>query len=216
MREKHRNIKEHKIKNIIIQYIEENIKSYMILIIVFFIGLILGVIYINNADETCINQVSTYINNFLSSIKENYQISTSTLLLSSIKNNIVVAVILWLLGLTVIGVPIIYLIIGYKGYCLGFTISAIIATLGTGKGLVFVVSTLLLQNVIYIICMLTLSISGLNLYKLIMADRRRENIKLQILKHTIFSLVILIILIGTSFVETYISGKIGVLILKYI
>lgn len=210
-----RNRREHNIKNIIIQYIAENVRSYLILIIIFFIGLMLGVVFVNNLNSTQETQITGYINNFISSIKENYQISTSKLLWNSLLNNVSIAIILWFLGLTIIGVPIIYLCIGYKGFGLGFTIASCIATLGTGKGILFTILMLLLQNIILIPSILTLATSGINVYKLIMEDRRRENIKLQIAKHTIFSVLILGLLILSSIVETYISGKIGIMLLKY-
>ena len=148
-------------------------------------------------------------------MKNNYQVSTNTLLIDSIINNVSIAILLWFLGSTVIGVPLIYLVIGYKGYCIGFTISAIIATIGTGKGILFITGAMLLQNIIYIPCILTLATSGIKLYKLIMEDRRRENVKLQILKHTIFSVFILLVLVLSSFVETFISGNLITALIKY-
>ena len=205
----------HKIRQRVIQYIEENIRSYLILLIVFFIGIILGIIFINNSNEEKVTQITTYINNFINSMKNNYQISTNTLLIDSIINNVSIAILLWFLGSTVIGVPLIYLVIGYKGYCIGFTISAIIATIGTGKGILFITGAMLLQNIIYIPCILTLATSGIKLYKLIMEDRRRENVKLQILKHTIFSVFILLVLVLSSFVETFISGNLITALIKY-
>lgn len=205
----------HKIRQRVIQYIEENIRSYLILLIVFFIGIILGIIFINNSNEEQVTQITTYINNFIDSMKNNYQISTNTLLIDSIINNVSIAILLWFLGSTVIGVPLIYLVIGYKGYCIGFTISAIIATIGTGKGILFITGAMLLQNIIYIPCILTLATSGIKLYKLIMEDRRRENVKLQILKHTIFSVFILLALVLSSFVETFISGNLITALIKY-
>ncbi len=205
----------HKIRQRVIQYIEENIRSYLILLIVFFIGIILGIIFINNSNEEQVTQITTYINNFINSMKNNYQISTNTLLIDSIINNVSIAILLWFLGSTVIGVPLIYLVIGYKGYCIGFTISAIIATIGTGKGILFITGAMLLQNIIYIPCILTLATSGIKLYKLIMEDRRRENVKLQILKHTIFSVFILLALVLSSFVETFISGNLITALIKY-
>ena len=150
-----------------------------------------------------------------SDLKENYQISSSKLLMKSILNNLYITIILWFLGSTVIGFPLIYVVIGYKGYSIGYTISSIIATLGTGKGLIFIISTMLFQSIIYIPAILALSVSGIKLYKLIMADRRRENIKIQILKHTIFSIFIFIILIISSFVEAYISGGLTTMLIKY-
>lgn len=205
----------HKIRQKLIQYIEENIRSYLILLIVFFIGIILGTIFINNSKENQVIQITTYINNFINSMKNNYQISTNILLIDSIINNVSTAILLWFLGSTVIGVPLIYLVIGYKGYCIGFTISAIIATIGTGKGILFITGAMLLQNIIYIPCILTLATSGIKLYKLIMEDRRRENVKLQILKHTIFSVFILLVLVLSSFVETFISGNLITALIKY-
>lgn len=214
MRSKRRNGR-NKLRSIILEYIKENGKIYLILTIIFFIGLILGIVFINNSNETQSNQISSYISNFINSVKENYRISTKELLISSIINNTCIAILLWFLGSTVIGVPLIYLVIGYKGYCIGYTISAITATLGTGKSILFIFSTMLLQNIIFIPTIITLAVSGIKLYKLIMEDRRKENIKVQIIKHTIFSFLMLLILLCSSLVETYISGNLSQMLLKY-
>lgn len=205
----------HVIRNTIFEYIKENLRSYLILIIIFFIGLLLGVVFINNINEVQSKQISEYISNFINSVKENYQISTNSLLITSIINNLCIAILLWFLGSTVIGVPLIYLVIGYKGYCIGYTIAAVTATLGTGKSIAFIFATMLLQNIIYIPTIITLAVSGIKLYRLIMEDRRKENIKVQILKHTIFSVLMLILLLFSSVIETYISGNLSQIILKY-
>ena len=215
MRGNRRQTNQNRLKNIIIEFIKENIKTYLILTIIFFIGLTLGVIFVNNANETQANQISGYINNFINSIKENYQISTKELLKNSIINNVGIAVLLWFLGSTVIGFPLIYVVVGYKGYCIGYTVSSVMATVGTGKGIIFIIATMLIQNIIYIPTILTLSVSGIKLYRLIMEDRRRENIKLQILKHTIFSILMLILLLISSLLETYVSGNLSIIFLKY-
>ena len=68
MRENRRQINQNRLKNIILEFIKENIKTYLILTIIFFIGLTLGVIFVNNANETQANQISGYINNFINSI----------------------------------------------------------------------------------------------------------------------------------------------------
>lgn len=211
----HRKNNSYRIKNIILNYIKENIKTYLILLIIFFIGLILGVIFVDNASEPQANQISSYINNFINSIKENYQISTKDLLKETVINNVSIAVILWFLGSTVIGFSLIYVVICYKGYCIGYTISSVIATIGTAKGIVFILATMLLQNIIYIPVILTLGVSGVKLYRLIMEDRRRENIKIQIAKHTIFSILMLMLLIISALIETYISGNLLEAVIKY-
>lgn len=207
--------KKNRISNVILEFIQTNSKTCLILLIIFFIGVLLGVIFVNNCKETQENQIKSYIQNFVDGIRENYQISSTKLLWNAIMKNFITALVLWFLGLTLIGVPLIYLFIGYKGYCIGFTAASIIATLGGAKGTLFIASTMLLQNIIYIPIIIALATSSVKLYKKIMEDRRRENIKKQILKHTIFSVFMLVILILNSFIEAYISGGISSMLLKY-
>jgi stage II sporulation protein M len=207
--------KKNRISNVILEFIQTNSKTCLILLIIFFIGVLLGVIFVNNCKETQENQIKSYIQNFVDGIRENYQISSTKLLWNAIMKNFITALVLWFLGLTLIGVPLIYLFIGYKGYCIGFTAASIIATLGGAKGTLFIASTMLLQNIIYIPIIIALATSSVKLYKKIMEDRRRENIKTQILKHTIFSVFMLVILILNSFIEAYISGGISSMLLKY-
>ena len=200
MKRTRRKSREYKIRNIVLEYVDSNLKTYLILLIIFLIGIIFGVIFVNSAKENQSNQMQNYIQNFINSIKENYQITAS---------------ILWFLGLTVIGMPLIYLFILYKGFCLGFTSAAIVGTLGSAKGALFIISTMLLQNIIYIPIMITLAVNGIKLYSQIMEDRRKDNIKLQILRHTIFSILMLAILVIAAFIETYISGNLSNFFVKF-
>ncbi len=95
----------------------------------------------------------------------------------------------------------------FRGFCIGYTVSSLIAILGTGKGTLFFITSMLIQNLIMIPCILALAVSGIKLYKSIVKDKRRENIKGEILRHTLFSLIILIFLIIASLIETYLSSN---------
>ena len=93
-------------KNVIMQHINLNLKDYLILSIIFVIGVMFGVVVINNSNEQSKNEISGYINSFIETIKEEkYEV----------------------------GIPLIYIITSYKGFCIGYTISAIIASLGPWK-----------------------------------------------------------------------------------
>lgn len=208
--------KDSKIKQIIIEHIEKNIKNYAIVSIMFLIGVVIGVIFINNTSENQSSEITNYINSLLGDLKENHNIDSTLMLKDSIKKNVVLAVSLWFIGSTVVGITVVYLIICFRGFCLGYTISSIIFSLGYGKGLLFLSSSLLLQSFLLVPSILALAVSGMKLHNSIMQDRRRENIKIEILRHTLFSLVILFILIISSLIEVYISKNILLLIIKYI
>lgn len=196
------------ISEAIIRHINNNFTEYIVMIILFLIGIILGTMYINNSDLNQRQEVSDYINKFIVNIQDGSKIESNNLLRTSICNNLIITILLWISGLTVIGMPIVYLIVSIKGFFMGYTISAIIATLGTVQGLKFVLSAMLLQNIIIIPSMLVLAVSGIKLYKAIMQDRCRENIKVEIIKYTIIAIFIGITNIIASMIETYISANI--------
>lgn len=118
------------VKNILLSYIKNNLKEYAIITIIFLIGLIFGIIFINNSGQAQANEITTYINDFISSLKNNIQIDKSGLLKDSLISNLILTLGLWFVGSTLIGMPIVYGIVAYRGFCLGYTISSSIATLG--------------------------------------------------------------------------------------
>lgn len=165
-----------KTKEILINYINQNKKEYISVIIVFLIGLIIGVICINNAKDIQKTEIIEYINNFIQEIKENSNIDSLNLMKTSIQKNLLTALTLWFVGLAVISIPLVYLIIALRGFSLGYAIASIVATLGVGKGTLFSICGILLQNIIFIPCMLALGVSGIKLYKCIKNKKREDKI----------------------------------------
>lgn len=203
-----------KILDVIREHIRKNIKEYLSVCIVFLIGTIIGVMFINNIDEGQKTQITQYLGNFTQALNTNYKIDVGSLLKSSIISNLILAISLWFIGSTVIGIPIVYIIIGVRGFALGYTISSIMITYTMWKGILFSICSLLLQNIILIPCIIALAVSGIKLYKLIIKDKRRENVKIQIIRHTIFSSFIASLMVGASFIEVYGSSNIVSLCIK--
>lgn len=204
------------IKRVIEEHITRNVKTYFILIIIFLLGLIIGLIVVNNSSPEQENEITSYINNFVTELKDGSKLDYFKLLKSSFTNNLFLVIILWFMSSTVIGIPIVYGIIGYKGFCMGYTISSVVLSIGTGKGIAFVLSSMLIHNIILIPCMLAVATSGINLYKSIIKDRRKENIKIEIIRHTVFCLIMLAIMAVGSLVETYISSNLLISIVNYL
>lgn len=205
-----------KIKEIVFSHIENNLREYIVFTVIFLIGIVIGVIFINNVSENQGLEITNYITSFVSSLKENNEINNFVLLKDSIKKNVVLATILWFMGSTVIGISIVYLIVAFRGFCLGYTISSMIATFGLWKGILFILSTIFLQYIIFIPCIIALSVSGMRLHNSIMKDRRKENIKLEVLRHTVFCAFILVFMIISSFIEVFVSKNILINIVKYL
>lgn len=208
--------KKNKISKIISNHIYENLKSYIIVTIILLIGIVLGVIYINNINQDLANEIKEYINNFVNTLKDNYTIDKVELMKNTIISNSILVVAMWFVGSTVIGIPIVLGIIAYRGFCIGYTISAALITLGSPGGIIFSISSMLLQNLLFIPAILALGVSGIKLYKSIMKDKRRENIKIEIIRHTLFSIFMLIILLIASVIETYLSTELIIMTINFI
>ena len=204
MREVHKRRKSN-VKDLILNHIYENIKAYLIIIIIFIIGIVDGIIFINNTNETQSAEIQSYITSFVDSLKQDYHIDKMELLKKSLWDNFILILTMWFIGSTVIGIPIIFGIVVFRGFCIGYTVSSIIASLGVQKGIVFLLTTVFLQNLIFIPVIICMGVSCIRLYKSIMKDKRRENIKVEIIRHTLISIALIIVLIVASLVESYIS-----------
>lgn len=183
-------------------HVNQNIKEYCTISLIFIIGIVMGVILVNCSSMENQNSITGYVNGFIQSIKnKEYTIDGGKLITKSILSNLKLAGIIWIVGSTIIGIPIIYGIVGYKGLCIGYSISAIIATLGRAKGITFALVTMLAQNIIAIPCILALAVSSMKLHTFIIKIKGKDDIKGEIYRHTMFSLIMASGLILSSFLE---------------
>ena len=179
-----------KIKTLVQTYLLENSKKYILVILVFLIGIFAGVIIVNNSSEETNIKIMNYINEFIEGFKIIEKIDSKELIMTSVKNNIMLACVLWFAGTTVIGILAVFFIIFLRGLALGYTISALLFLLDSSR-------------------------KNIKLYKSILKDRRKENIKLEIVKHTIISAIMLAILVVSSFIENGVSFIILQKMIKY-
>ena len=190
-----------------------NVKSYFIVIIIFTVGIFLGVLFINQTQDK--TEIEKYINTYVDETKILQDGNYMAELQKDVKNNVILVILLWFAGTTIIGIPIVLGIILIRGLCLGYTIASCVFVLGKLKGIIFVLITIFLQNIIFIPALMILGVSSIKLYKSIVKDRRRENIKLSILKHSIVSFIIMLALIVSSIIKIEVSYRLIVNLIKY-
>lgn len=207
--------KQMKLFEMIKEHVSNNKKEYVIVTLLFVIGIFLGVLFINHVQEGQKTEIIQYFNAFTEKMKSMKEINSIALLKNSMGQNIILAIVLWFFGTTVIGIPVVFGIVLYRGFCLGYTVAVCIMVMGLPQGLWYSLILLLLQNILFIPAILALAVSGFKLYKSIIKDRKKENIKIEVVRHTIFSFLMLLILMLASAVEIFLSTNILKGLIKY-
>lgn len=208
-----KNTRKSKLQQKFILNLEENFKYYAIFTIIFLIGLIIGIIFINNISDIQKNEITNHIIEIEESLKEK-QINNSKLLIKSIKQNCFLGIGLWIMGSTIIGIIGIVITIGYRGFCFGYTVTSIIGVYGTWKGSLFLSSILLLQNIIFIPTIIAIAAKGTK-FCINIVNKKERNIKVEIFNYFIFFIVTELLLVVSSFIEIYISKNIIIFLINY-
>ena len=174
-------------RKILLDYVIRNKKNFIVIVILFCIGITVGIFFINNSNEVQIKEINGHIENLINNIKNSEDINKMELLFLSIKQNVLFIILIWFLGCTILGGIFIYLAIIYKGFSIGYTISAIIATLGIKNGTIFALISLFMQNIIFIPAFFIIAENGIKLYKGIY--KKCINLKEEVIRHTVIMLI---------------------------
>lgn len=187
--------------------IRENAGVYFIVFLFFAIGIAAGAFTVKALDDSQKQELVLFLNRFFQ-VLDGEQVKGTTIFFQSLKNNFQTVLFIWLLSVTIIGLPFTLLITGFRGFIIGFTISFLIKGLGW-KGLLFTSAAVLPQNIIYIPCLI--AISAISLSYSLQAIRRkfRKNSfnqpKGNLMSYTVTVSVIFGVMLAGSLIEAYIS-----------
>ncbi|MDU1306244.1 MAG: stage II sporulation protein M [Clostridium perfringens] len=189
----------------LMESLKENKITFLWVLLFFLVGIVLGsytVYYMSDFNRV---EITTYFNNFLEFLGGN-SVAYTSILVDSIKSILPMVVIIVLLGYTAVGTPIILMMDLAKGYVIGFTFSLIVSMLGS-KGVMLVLSGLMIQNLIFIPIIMLISVLAIrhSVTKLKMGVSR-DRVKLDVSRAYLnFQGLLSLIIISGILIETYIS-----------
>ena len=188
----------------------KKLKTKKLFILVFAITLlcfIAGMLLISMLSKSNKELIINSLNNFYTSLKEN-KISSTNLLYKTMTSNLILNIIIWVLGISIIGIPIVIFILGFKSLSLGFTISSLIYTYkfnGLLKAIIYLIPNIINIFIVFILVYYSNSFS-INLFNYLF--RKIEFNKRVIVKRYLKLLIGAILLsILTSVTESFILPK---------
>lgn len=138
------------------EYFKVNKRLFLFLSILLIIGITAGSIFSVILKEEDLRLVTEYLTNYLNSI-DKMEINTTTSFVSSFLSQLTIIVIIWILGFSIIGIPVIFLMFFYKCFVFGFTIGSIIINY-KAKGILLSFIYMIPHHIIKLILMMILII----------------------------------------------------------
>ena len=190
-------------------FVTSNIKKqkrlYYILIGLALVAFIIGILFlfiISDDNKLLINQ----------KLKEYFSHKNDEVafFFKSLFNNFIFIIVLWTLGISIIGIPIIIVLLLFKSFIFGFSISSIVSTFGI-KGLLISLIHTIISNGIYLIIVLLVTFYSITFsVKLFKSLFLRKNIdfKDSINKYIKILLISLSTSVIISIYESFISNNI--------
>jgi len=193
-----------------------NKKINFFIITILILGIISGSIFLMISNETDKTSVITQIQTFFKNISEN-SIDNGLALKNSLIINYLFVGIIWILGLSMIGVIANIFLTYIKGFIIGFSIASIFLTYGY-KGILATILYTFPTQIINIIVISILSIYSLmfakNLLQIITSKKNTNN-RLMLKKYTIILIIFIILSFISSLLEVYVFPNILKLVIKY-
>jgi stage II sporulation protein M len=197
------------------KHVQENFWLYVVSIFCIFTGIVLGIYTVKYMGANDKTDLLGYLTNFGDNLKLG-NFKYNTIFMDVLKNNSILIIAIWFLGLTMVGIPVILILDIIKGFTIGFSISFIINGLGT-KGIGVVMLGIMPQNIIYIPCILVFSVIAMEFSLGMLKDRfNRQRINSIWVKITSYSFIFIAVsvfmAIGFIF-EAYLTPNLIKLIL---
>lgn len=191
------------IKDKLNQKMKKNKNLLLFLIGISIIGLISGSIFltiINKSDQMLVKE---YIENFITGIDHN-KLNYLEALKNTFLSNLIFIFIIWVLGITILGIPINVFIYFTKSFILGFSISSFVLKYGIKGCLISVIY--IIPSILNLIIYTSLMLFSIKIAKIvfkILIRKKEISLKKVINHYTTFLVLTIISIIITSLLEVF-------------
>lgn len=175
-------------------------------VILMVIGIIFGSIFMVILNDTDKSLIKDYYNNFISNVNNN-TLNYFFSLKSGMFNNLLYITIIWALGISIIGIPIVIFMFFIKSFILGFSISSIMFNFKL-KGCLLSFVSIFPHQIINFIVYIIITIYSISFsIRLINSIIKKKQIDFKLLMNKYLKILIIsvILIILSILIETFIT-----------
>lgn len=207
--------------NLMFDHVKEHRTVYIFMVILFLTGIIFGAVLVNSMTFIQKQDMFFYLERFFGHVAEGDYIYKGDVIKSSFFYHVKYLLLLFILGLSVIGLPIVWILLFLKGLVIGFSVGFLVNQLGM-KGFVLAALSIAPQNILvipaYIIAgSLAMIFSLVLLGKLFSRKIAQPPIVQPLINYLISFAVLIAVSLIASVLEAYVaSGVMESLVTSYL
>lgn len=172
-------------------------------------GVAFGAVMVNTLSLDQKQEIMQQLGSFLNTLTDSTDISGQVSFVDSLSLHLKWILLIWLLGLSVIGLPLIFVLDFLKGVLIGFTVGYLVGQF-SWEGVLFSLVTVAPQNLIVvpliIICSVTAAAFSISMVKSQFIRGHKQGFMLQaFLRSIIITVGICLFIVGISAYESYLS-----------
>lgn len=191
-----------------INHIREYSSLYMFILVLFVMGVICGSVIVNSLSFTQKEDLLYYLSRFFGQVKDGSIASSYQMFLESLKHNIQYISLIWILGISIIGFPLILLLLFLKGTVIGFSVGFLVNAMGW-EGFRVALVSVLPQNIILVPVMIFITVLSLvlstNIIRRVFLKQVRQPLKPILVKYVVALLIAIVFISGAGAIEAYVS-----------
>jgi stage II sporulation protein M len=188
-------------------HVQDQKSLYIFVTVLFMTGVVFGAAIVNALEPAQKEGLLGYLNYFFQGLQQNTIADPGIAFQHSLGDHLKTIGLMWILGLSVIGIPLLLILIFLKGLVIGFTVGFLVNQL-SWKGLWFAFMAVVPQNLLVIPAMLIVTVAGIRFSVQLVKNRlisHRGSIYPQFVAYSILVTIMAVMMFLSSTFEAYVS-----------
>jgi stage II sporulation protein M len=197
-----------RLKEVVWAHLYENQSIYIFTVVLLIMGVIFGAVVVNSLALSEKQDLYSYLSQFFGQVSDGDFASAEAMFGQSFSHYLKYIGLMWILGLSIIGLPIILILLFLKGVVVGFTVGFLVNQMGW-QGLFLSFASVLPQNLILVPAFIIVSTASVAFsIKMIQQQFMKKKTKPvlpQFVRYSMLVVTIGAVLFVVSLFEAYVS-----------
>ncbi|GAB3791590.1 stage II sporulation protein M [Virgibacillus kimchii] len=202
---------------LIMNHMKKHSTIYLFMTILFLTGIIFGAILVNSMNFVQKQDLFFYLEQFFGQITENETIESHAILKESFLFHIKYLILIFILGMSVIGLPFVWVLLFIKGLVVGFSVGFLVNQLGL-NGLLIASVSIAPQNLLIIPIYITAGSLSMIFSLKLLQKLFSQKVSQPVFQHFGKYMVLFLFLLAFSFVaallEAYLANEVMEIMIK--